>query len=205
MDEIYRRIPRGEIPWNIEEPPAPLVDLIDSGRVPPGRAIDFGCGTGNLSVYLAGRGFEVTGVDISPRAVEIAREDASKRGVKCTFLAADVLGDLSEITATFDFALDWELLHHIFPEHRPAYVDTVFRKLNTGGCYLSLCFSEADTQFGGQGKYRTTPLGTRLYFSSESELRELFEPRFEVEELKTIQVRGRTAPHAAIYAFLRKR
>ena len=205
MDEIYRRVPHEAIPWNVEEPPAPLVELIDSGRVLPCRAIDFGCGTGNIALYLAGRGFDVTGVDISPTALGAARAKASKRGVTCAFVAADVLDDLSEIEATFDFALDWELLHHIFPEDRPAYVDNVFRKLNPGGLYLSTCFSEEDPQFGGQGKYRTTPLGTHLYFSSESEMRDLFERRFEVEELRTIQVRGRTAAHAAILALLRKR
>jgi len=36
-------------------------------------------------------------------------------------------------------------------------------------------------------------------------MRDLFERRFEVEELRTIQVRGRTAAHAAILALLRKR
>lgn len=112
---------------------------------------------------------------------------------------------MSEIAGAFGFALDWELLHHIFPEDRSKYVGIVARKLNPGGRYLSLCFSEEDAQFGGAGKHRMTPLGTHLYFSSEDELRRLFEGFFEVEELKTIQVRGRSSPHSAINAFIKRR
>ena len=67
------------------------------------------------------------------------------------------------------------------------------------------CFSEQDSQFGGSGKYRDTPLGTRLYFSSETELRELFAPGFEVLGLRTIEVRGKHRPHLAICAFMQKK
>jgi len=109
-------------------------------------------------------------------AIKRAEEHATKNGVKCTFLVADVLGDLENVTETFDFAYDWELLHHIFLEQRQQYVANVHRLLNPKGKYLSLCFNESDPAFGGAGKYRRTPLGTVLYFSSLGELRALFEP-----------------------------
>ena len=205
MDEIYRKIPRKEIPWNIEEPPKALVELLEGGKVRPCKALDLGCGTGNYAIYLASKGFEVTGVDLSPTAIRIAQENARKKGVRCHFIAADLLGDLKEVKETFDFAYDWELLHHLFPEQRKRYVENVYRKLNSQGRYLSLCFSEKDPQFGGSGKYRETPLGTLLYFSSEDELTDLFEPYFHIDELRTIQISGKFAPHLAIYAFLEKR
>ena len=82
----------------------------------------------------------------------------------------------------FDFAFEWELLHHIFPPDREKYVNNVYHLLNPGGRYLSVCFSEESNQFGGEGKYRTTPLNTTLYFSSESEMRSLFKPLFIIEE-----------------------
>jgi len=202
MDEIYRKLPPEQIPWNVEEPPDALVQLLDRGSVRPCRAIEFGCGLGNYTRYLSGRGFDVTGVDISPTAIGIAREKAAAKGVACTFIAADVLGDLQEVEGMFGFAYDWELLHHLFPEHRKKYVENVHRKLGPGGSYLSLCFSEQDPQFGGTGKYRTTRLGTVLYFSSEAELQDLFEPYFHIEELKTVQVKGKPGDHSAVYAFM---
>lgn len=205
MDEIYRKMSPEEIPWNMEEPPKALVELVETGKVRPCKAVDFGCGTGNYAIYLATKGFDVTGVDISPTAIRIAGENAKKKGVKCDFIAADVLGDLKEVRETFDFAFDWELLHHLFPTQREKYVKNVCGKLDPRGHYLSLCFSEKNPQFGGSGKYRETPLGTRLYFSSEAELRELFKPYFHIHDLRTIQIRGKYASHLAVYAFMERR
>ncbi len=76
------------------------------------------------------------------------------------------------------------------------------KTLNLGGKYLSVCFSEKDPQFGGSGKYRETRLGTLLYFSSADELRELFEPYFNIKELKTIEVTAKFVNHLANYAFM---
>jgi cyclopropane fatty-acyl-phospholipid synthase-like methyltransferase len=205
LDEIYRKLPLQEIPWNVKEPPKVLVDLVEGGKVRPCKALDFGCGAGNYVVYLAGKGFDVTGIDISPTAIHLAQENAKKAGVRCRFIAADVLGDLKEVDGTFDFAYDWELLHHLFPEQRKIYAANVHRKLNPQARYLSLCFSEQDPAFEGSGKYRDTPLGTRLYFSSEEELRDLFKPYFEITELRTIQIQGKGAPHLAVYAFMKRR
>jgi SAM-dependent methyltransferase len=156
-------------------------------------------------VWLAGRGFDVTGVDSAPTAIKRAKENAAKKGVECTFLVADVLGDLEDVTGTFDFAHDWELLHHIFPERREQYVANVHRLLNPKGKYLSLCFNERDPAFGGVGKYRKTPLGTLLYFSSEGELRALFEAHFTIFDLRTVEVRGKTTSHLASYSFMERK
>ena len=205
MDEIYRRMPPGDIPWNIEEPPEALIELVESGTALPCKAIDLGCGIGNYAVYLAGKGFDVTGVDISLTAIGFAKDNARKKRVECDFIAADLLGDMNEVKGTFDFAYDWELLHHIFPEYRVKYVENVYSILNSNGRYLSLCFSEENTQFGGSGKYRETPLGTHLYFSSEEEISNLFTSFFHIIELKTIKIKGKYAPHLAIYAFMEKR
>ena len=205
MEEIYRDVPIDKIPWNIVTPPNELVELIENGKIKPCRTIDFGCGIGNYALYFASKGFDVTGIDISPSAIEMAKENAKGKGVKCCFLNEDVLGDLNDVQETFDFAYDWEILHHIFPVHRKKYVENVYRKLNPKGKYLSVCFSEKDPQFGGSGKYRKTQLGTTLYFSSEDELKNLFDPYFNIEELKTIEIKGKSAPHFAIYVFMEKK
>jgi SAM-dependent methyltransferase len=202
MERVYRKNPLNEIPWNIETPPDVLVELIDSGKVKPCKTIDLGCGTGNYAIYLGSIGFDVTGIDISPIAIKIAKENAKKKGVRCNFLVANVLGNLNEVKDTYDFAYDWELLHHIFPDKRRIYVENVYRILNPEGKYLSVCFSEKDAEFGGSGKYRKTRLGTVLYFSSEDELRDLFEPYFNIKLLKTIGIRGKPKPHLANYALM---
>ena len=205
VDRIYQKIPLDNIPWNSETPPDALVELVQDGKVRPCRTIDLGCGAGNYAIYLAGLGFDVTGVDNSSTAIKIAGENAKKRGVRCRFIVADLLGDLHEVTDTFDFAYDWEFLHHIFPEDRETYIKNVHKILNPEATYFSVCFSEKDSQFGGRGKYRKTRIGTTLYFSSESELRELISPYFTIRELKTIEVSGKYGPHFAVYVLAERR
>ncbi|MCX6383179.1 MAG: class I SAM-dependent methyltransferase [Actinobacteria bacterium] len=207
MDKIYSGLllPLDDIPWNQPEPPAVLVELIESGKVSPCKAIDLGCGTGNYAIYLASQGFDVTGVDISPKAIEIAKENARKKGVRCNFIVADVLKDFGVIEETFDFAYDWEFMHHIFPRQRKRYVENVNRLLNPKAKYLSVCFSEKDRQFGGKGKYRKTRLGTCLYFSSEDEIRKLFRLYFNIFELKTIEISGKPSTHFVVHAFMEKK
>lgn len=204
MNKVYEMIPLEKIPWNVETPPAVLVELVQSGKLKPCKAIDLGCGAGNYAIYLAGKGFDVTGVDISPVAIKHARENALKKGVKCRFLVTDLLGDLHEIDETFDFAYDWELLHHIFPGDRETYAKNVHKLLNPGGKYLSVCFNEGDRSFGGTGRYRKTGIGTVLYFSSIDELIVLFKPYFNIIEAKIITIKGKGIEHLANYVFMKR-
>jgi SAM-dependent methyltransferase len=205
MDELYRERPLDEIPWNQAEPPQLLVDLVEAGRLAPCRALDLGCGAGNCAVWLASRGFDVTGVDVSGAALRHARELARNKGVACRFVEADLLDDVTGVGGPFDFACDWEVLHHVLPEDRRRYVANVHRLLRPGGRYLSVCFSEDDPAFGGHGKFRTTSIGTRLYFSSERELEELFAPWFHVDELGTVEVAGKRGPHVVVRGWMRRR
>lgn len=202
MEEIYRDLPPERIPWNLEQPPELLAGLVHTGRIHPCDAVDIGCGVGNYTVWFATLGFRMTGMDISPTALELAGHLASERGVTCRFLEEDITGDVVQHEHAFDFGYDWELLHHVFPEKRGAYVRNVHRMLRPGATYLSVCFSDRDSDFGGTGKYRKTPLGTTLYFSSEEEIERVFMPKFRILELDTTEIVGKYGPHLAIVALL---
>lgn len=204
IDYIYKNMSLDEIPWNVETPPDLLVELVDAGKVKSCRAIDLGCGAGNHAVYLAGRGFEVTGVDISPTAIKIAKENAQRKGVNCNFLVTDVVEGLDGLRQTWQFAYGWGLLHHISPEQRQKYVENVARILDPEAKYLSVSFSEKDTGFGGAGKRRQSHLGTILYFSSEAELTELFETNFRIIDLQTVQISGKFESHIFNYVFMER-
>ena len=58
----------------------------------PGRALDLGCGEGGDAIWLAERGWRVTGVDLSPTAIGRAERAAADRGVagRARFVAADL-------------------------------------------------------------------------------------------------------------------
>lgn len=74
-----------------------LVEHVEGERqLPPGRALDLGCGAGRNTLYLARHGWEATGIDMLSRAIEMARAKAVGDAAKARFLHGDVtkLGDL---------------------------------------------------------------------------------------------------------------
>src|SRR5690349_17507776 len=97
-----RRYEEGNTPWDSGRPSRELVSVIESGAIPAGRALELGCGTGTNAVYLAQRGFEVTAADLSPLALDRARQRADSAGVKVNWVAADATA-LPDLVAPFDF------------------------------------------------------------------------------------------------------
>jgi SAM-dependent methyltransferase len=89
---VYRVLYRvGLVFWQRNAPPDDLVALIEGpSALPAGRALELGCGTGIDSVYLATRGWDVTAVDMVPKALAAARRGASTAGVTPRFIEGDV-------------------------------------------------------------------------------------------------------------------
>jgi SAM-dependent methyltransferase len=141
---------RGELPWDTDVPEPHLVDLLRSGVVPKGgRVLEIGSGTGTNALWMAGQGFDVLGVDVSERAVEMARAKA-KDAPRVAFAAADFLtGDA--LAGPFDFAFDRGTFH-VFdePDARTRFASRVAALLRPDGCWLSLIGSTegAAREFG---------------------------------------------------------
>src|SRR6266480_276486 len=82
----------GFTPWDSGIPPPELIAVIEGARrLPPGRALDLGCGTGTTAVYMASHGWQMTGVDFVPKAIRVARAKASVAGLPVVFLRRDLL------------------------------------------------------------------------------------------------------------------
>jgi SAM-dependent methyltransferase len=101
---------------------ARMFDREEREREPPyGPALDLGCGTGTHSVTLARRGWQVTGVEIVPKALSIARKRAGRAGVEVRFVQGDVTAlRAAEIGAGFRFVLDFGLFHGLKDAQRLA-------------------------------------------------------------------------------------
>ena len=81
--------------------------------LPPLEVVDFGCGTGSLTVELARWAKRVTAIDRSESALEKAKSAAKREGLKnITFLAAD-LEKLPLPTASVDLVVISQSLHHV--------------------------------------------------------------------------------------------
>jgi SAM-dependent methyltransferase len=80
------------------------------GVLPPSPAtvLDLGCGTGSLSVLLAELGHSVTGIDLSPRMIEQAREKARRHAVEIDLRVGDAARP--SVSGAFDVVLTRHLL-----------------------------------------------------------------------------------------------
>ena len=86
--EWNRRYAGTEFLWTAE-PNRFLVE--ETVGLAPGRALDLACGEGRNAVWLAERGWRVTGVDFAELAIGKARRLAAGRGVDVEWIIADVL------------------------------------------------------------------------------------------------------------------
>ena len=137
--EYRRRKAKGYTGWETPKEVAKNLADLDAGfsqtHMPAGgELLEIGCGAGDLALHLAERGFQVHGVDMSPTAVEWARDKARERGVAAEFLVGEVT-NLPFANARFDVVVDGYCLHCIIGEDRAKTLAEVMRVLQPGGVF----------------------------------------------------------------------
>jgi cyclopropane fatty-acyl-phospholipid synthase-like methyltransferase len=151
----------GTPPWDIGRPQPAIVRLAEAGQI-TGSVLDVGCGTGENALFLAERGFAVTGVDGAPTAIRKARAKAKRRGLTASFEVADAL-DLPVPKRPFDTVVDSGLFHVFSDEERPHFTESLTHVIRHNGTYFLMCFS--DQEPGDWGPRRVTQAEIRSVFS----------------------------------------
>jgi SAM-dependent methyltransferase len=132
----------GFAPWDRGVVWPELAALVEGPDSPPaGRALDIGCGTGTQAVYLAQRGWQVTGVDVVERAVQAARVKVATAGVSVDLQVGDVT-DLPGLGLEPGYTLLYDIgCFHGLPEQtRDAYVQGVTGLAATDATMLLMGF-----------------------------------------------------------------
>jgi SAM-dependent methyltransferase len=118
-----------------------IADALAAAVAPPGPIADLGCGPGAHALALTQRGYEVVGVDGSPRMVEVARARAARDEIDATFEVHDVAAPLPFEDASLGGVLAILVLQHLA---QPAsFVAEIRRCLRPGG-YLVLTAPTGD-------------------------------------------------------------
>ena len=125
-EKIYNN---GEVPWD-----APiqkeLINVVDEYFVNISSVLDIGCGTGESSIELSKRGFDVTGIDISPTAIELSKNKVGGDNVK--FEVCDIFK--KSLNKSYDLVIDIGCFHHNLNKH---FVEIVYQSLNSNGMWFS--------------------------------------------------------------------
>ena len=132
FEDIYAT---GKIPWDAIDPPPEVMTIVDD--LPPGKALDLGCGYGRSSIYLAQHGWQVDGIDFVPSAIAEAKKRAAAMHVseQINFQAASV-GKLDFLDGEYDVAFDVGCLHALPRDEMFQYRDGLLRLLRSGATYL---------------------------------------------------------------------
>jgi len=165
-------------PWDIGQPLEELTELVEEGKLEPCRVLDIGCGTGTSVVYLGGKGFEASGVDVSRLAIEKAKRKASAHGVNCRFYKLDFGNTRALASAglsTFDLLLDNGCYHSLSQNGRGKYAGSLLRVSHTGTIYLLWCFLSSST-------WRFGPPGV-----DPGEVKDRFSKNFRIREERELQ------------------
>jgi SAM-dependent methyltransferase len=132
-NEMYKR----GIGFN-DQPNALLVQSVEGVR--PGKALDIGMGQGRNAVFLAKKGWEVTGIDTAADGIEIARQNAAAVGVKIDGRVQDM--------ETYDLGQNrWDLIALIYMGDRKL-ADRITQALRPGGrVVIEFFHADADDYF----------------------------------------------------------
>ncbi len=154
-EHFKKRYESGDTPWDIGKPDFNLIQTVTAMAIEPCKALDIGCGTGDNSIWLSQKGFQVIGIDISEVAIQKAIEKASKADVKCTFMVIDFLTN-KIARGPFGLAFDRGCFHSLNSvEERNSFAENVAAHLEKDGLWLSLV-GNADEQRDGPGPPQRT-------------------------------------------------
>jgi cyclopropane fatty-acyl-phospholipid synthase-like methyltransferase len=136
-EELYQKLSAryesGNVPWDDPLPPPEVIDMVSA--LPPGRALDLGCGYGRATIYMASRGWDVDGIDFIPEAAAEAAQRARAAGVYARFHIGQVT-DLDFLTGPYDLAIDVGCCHNMLENELVRYQGHLRRLIRLEGAFL---------------------------------------------------------------------
>jgi len=168
--------------WDYRFPSQELVAAIAAlGIAPGGSALDIGCGAGREAIFLSRCGLKTIGIDVSAKAIAVARERARAEAAEVEWREGSAL-KLPVDDRSIDFANDRGCFHHIEDADRGRYAQEVARVLKPGGWLLLRGASEA----GEEGFVPVTEASTDRHFSRPEFTRGLVLPITMISDAGTL-------------------
>jgi len=184
----YRRFAEryaaGQVPWDHADPPPEVLAHVPT--LPPGRALDLGCGYGRAALFMAGLGWQVEAVDFVAAAVREARTRALAAGLagRIGFIRGDI-ARLDCLTGRYDFALDVGSMHSLDEAELCAYHAGLVRLLRPGAGFLLFAHLEGKAPSPLSVGIAAYPAGAEApRWLDESVLRAVFFAGFDLERVK---------------------
>lgn len=182
--EKYSKFKPSEYEWTVGTASPELVKMVEEEVIPKGsQVLDIGCGVGTESVFMALRGCNVIGLEISKDAIEKAKQLADFYGVDVDWKVADVL-NMPLKDNSIDVITDRGCFHCMRPEQREAFANEINRVLKPGGLFTMRCFSSQTS--GAPQSIEVNEFIKHNFGVSSSEIWETFNHDFICEKMELI-------------------
>jgi deazaflavin-dependent oxidoreductase (nitroreductase family) len=165
-------------PWSIGEPQPELAALIEQGTF-RGDVLDVGCGAAAISLHLAELGYTTVGLDLSTTAIDAARAEAARRGLRTAIFDVADISSFTGYDGRFGTIVDSTLFHSIPVEAREGYQQSIARAAAPGASYFLLVFDRA-----GMPEGFANPV-------TADELREIVSKHWVIDEIKPARIHGK--------------
>lgn len=169
-----------QTPWDSGRPSRELERILDERPIKPCRTLEIGCGTGTNAIFLAKRGFTVTGVDVAALAVEQARAKSKEAGLNVDFRVADILS-AADLGPPFDLVFDRGVYHHLRNIDLWGFLTALARLTQSGGHYLTLA---------GNANDRLTPPESGPPVVRAADIATELSPLFDLVQLREFTFEG---------------
>ena len=189
----------------------PVIEFSDHLKGVGGRTVlDFGCGAGRHSIYLARQGFRVVGFDISLFALRKLGTRLKAESVENVEIVNSEMSKLPFADGVFDAVISTNVLHHTLAAGIEQTVEEVHRVMNTGAEGFLMTLSEHDYKNGTgrllePGTYILTEGDEQgiVHHFSEEELLSHF-GRFGIISVQEELVPGEKGPRGHFHLRFRK-
>lgn len=191
-DNYYRETKVEIMPWYEKNLDHDIENEIESKNYSTGNFLDLGTGPGTQALQLSKYDFEVTGTDISQRAIEKAK----KLSNQINFLVDDVLNSKLP-DRKFNFILDRGIFHIFDISQRSQYVKQIKRILSNNGILFLKCMSVEEENLPDDG------MPHKL---SKQEIKDFFNADFDIQKICDSEFRGSLEFYPkSLFAVLKKK
>ncbi len=157
-EQLYQQQSVETMPWFHPDLDLDLDRALTQLNILSGKALDLGTGPGTQAIALAQRGFTVTATDLSPTAIDKAKQIAAGKELNVNWQQDDILN--SQLAPEFDFIFDRGCFHVLDPERRDDYVRVVARLLAPSGYLFLKTFSVLETREEGPYRFKAEEIET---------------------------------------------
>ncbi len=134
------------LPWDIGTPAPELQSAFEELKLAGHPVLEIGCGTGTNAIWMAEQKCRVVATDISPTAIEAAREKAKAAKVEVDFSVADICEENAVKKDSVDFVFDRGVYHVMTPEKRIVFAQRVSESLSNHGYWLCMAGSKDEVR-----------------------------------------------------------